>query len=717
MFESIPSYFHSNISFFVLLGIAFLAAFITYLLYRRTIPPISKGLSIFLGITRGIVISAICLLIFAPEITLVWKRSQKTKTILALDTSDSMNIVEDNQKRLMRANTIAQNIKANIENETQLHIYTFNSDTSRISENFPDTGSSGTDISYSLRSILNKEKDPETIILLSDGNFTSGRNPAYEDFLSTSRIFTIGIGDTVDTPDLLIVDVRYNKIVYQNKPTQVEVDIMMRGINKARASVMFKNNKGIIEAKQVDLKGSGTISTVPFEIIPQQQGLKNYILELNILEDETVVENNKYVFTLYVLKGQIYAGLIASQPNYDAKFLRIMLSKIEDIKLRTSVLRTGSQAYLTPLMETLDSLEVLILHDIPSPNSQKQYLIQLDQQLSDIKIPTLIILNSRIVGEQINFVNHFFPLKSIKPLLTPIETQAKITDDGRILPLLNVFKDLTDNESFWLKCPPIDYPFTQVEYESGTKILLQTQLTVGVQQKPAPVLLLSQYKGRKSLLLLGAGFWRWHFLLAEDRKFSEGWSKMLHNMIRWLGSGTTDENVIVTTKEKSYQMGEAIQVNTQVYDATYNPVPDAMVRLQISAPSGTFEVESESVGNGVYQAKFVPISTGEYEIEAKAWLNDVQLGSSKTQLYVTPINNEFLYTRQDYRLLQLLAEKSGGKYFHEMQVDQLFNHLDLKRKTIRVEETVELWNKMYTLLAIIFLLSLEWFIRKRKGLA
>jgi hypothetical protein len=717
MFESIPSYFHTNISFFVLLGIALLAAFISYLLYRRTIPPISKGLSIFLGIIRGIAISAIFLLIFAPELTLVWKRFQKTKTILALDTSASMNIVEGNQKRLMRVNKIAQNIRANIEDETQLHMYAFNSDTNRISENFPDTSSSGTDISKALRSILNEDKDPEAIILISDGNFTSGRNPAYEDFLSTTRIFTIGIGDTVDTPDLLIADVRHNKIVYQNKPTQVEVDVMMRGVNKARVSVMLKNKRGVLQAKQIELNGSGTISTVSFELIPQQQGLKNFIVELNVLEGETVVENNKYEFTIDVLKGKIYVGLIASQPNYDVKFLQMILSKIEDIELRTSVLRTGTRTYLTPFMKTLDSLEVLILHDIPSPNLQKQHLIQLDQNLSGIKIPVFIILNSRIVREQIDFVNNFFPLRSISPSLTPLETQVKITDDGRILPLLNVFKDLTDNDTFWLKCPPINYPFSQVGYESNSKILLQTQIPVASKQKSAPVLLLNQQKGRKSILLLGSGFWRWHFLLAEDRPYNQGWSKMLHNMIRWLGSGTTDENVIVATKDKSYQIGEAIQVNTQVYDATYNPVPDGMVRLQISAPSGMFEVESESVGNGVYRAKFVPISTGEYKIEAKAWLNDVQLGSGKTKLYVTPINNEFLYTKQDYRLLQLIAEKSGGKYFHERQADQLINHLDLKRKTVSVEKTFELWNKMFILLAIIFLLSLEWFIRKRKGLA
>jgi hypothetical protein len=93
------------------------------------------------------------------------------------------------------------------------------------------------------------------------------------------------------------------------------------------------------------------------------------------------------------------------------------------------------------------------------------------------------------------------------------------------------------------------------------------------------------------------------------------------------------------------------------------------------------------------------------------------MGRAKTEIYVTPVNNEFTYTRQDYRLLKKLAEKSGGKYFNSSNASNLPNSLNLSSKLVREEETFELWNKLPMLLSIILLLCVEWFIRKRKGLA
>jgi hypothetical protein len=717
MFESIPSYFHTNISLFIFLGIALLAALVSYTVYRRTIPPISKGWAIFLGSIRGITVTGICLLIFAPEVTLVWKRSQKNKTIMVLDKSASMGIVEGELKRLERANTIAREIIDKIEDKTHLQIYAFNTDTARVFGNLPDTADAGTDIYKALNSILKQEQGPETVILMSDGNFTSGRNPLYADFFGKTRIFTIGIGDTVDVPDLLITDARYNKIVYQNKPSQVEVDIMMRGLKQTVASLTLKHRKKVIGVKQVELTSSGTISTLPFEMIPEQIGLNNYEIELSVQEGETLTENNKYIMTIDVLKGKIHVGLVAAQPNFDVKFLRLILSNIEDLNLKTAVLQKGTQTFLASIQDILDSIDVLILHDIPSQSSHQQYLSQIEGQILNRKLPSFIILNERVSSTQIKFINNFFPVTSINHLLAPLNNQVQTTEESQFLPLLSVFQNMEDNDDFWLKCPPIEYPFSQVNLGSGCKILLQIQAPVRGEQKQAPVLVLNQSKGRKSLLLLGAGFWRWHFLLAEDRKFNGGWSKMLHNMIRWLGSATTDENVIVSTKEKSYQVGERIQINTQVYDGSYNAVDAGVVRLQISGPGGLFEEESKSVGNGVYLSKFVPIASGDYEIEAGAWLNDVKLGSSKTKVYVTPVNAEFIYTKQDYRLLQQLAEESGGRYFSEETAGQILNYLDLMPQSVQEEKTFKLWHKMVILLTILFLLTLEWFIRKRKGLA
>ena len=218
-------------------------------------------------------------------------------------------------------------------------------------------------------------------------------------------------------------------------------------------------------------------------------------------------------------------------------------------------------------------------------------------------------------------------------------------------------------------------------------------------------------------MLLGEGFWRWKFRLIEDPQFNTGWQMMLHNMIRWIVTGSYYENIIISSKQKSYQIGETVNLDIEVYDGSYNPIPEALVRLKISSKEDTFEVESENSGNGVYKAKFVPLKHGDYHIWATAWKNDINLGEASFEINATPVNNEFLYTKQDYQFLNKLATKTGGIYFSEDTYEQIVNSLDLSPQIIQTRKTIELWNRMLILIFIILLLSIEWYFRKRKGLA
>ena len=74
----------------------------------------------------------------------------------------------------------------------------------------------------------------------------------------------------------------------------------------------------------------------------------------------------------------------------------------------------------------------------------------------------------------------------------------------------------------------------------------------------------------------------------------------------------------------------------------------------------TEEVQSENIGNGVYKAIFVPLRHGDYQIWATAWKNDINMGEASFEINATPVNNEFLYTKQDYMFLNKLSAKTGG---------------------------------------------------------
>jgi len=716
MFEQIPSYFDINISFFILLVIGIVSGLFAYYQYKRTVPPISKFLQIFLGIIRGSAFACILLLIFTPEFTAIWQKSESGKLIVAIDKSASMGLSENNQNRLGIALNIADRIIESVGDKVETRIYGFDTDTMRFQTLDIDTTSLGTNLDKSLRSILEVEQKATNLVLISDGNFSFGDNPLYSDYLNRITLFPVGVGDTLDIPDIMITEVKSNKIVYQNQPTQIQVYIMSRGIKPQRLTLSMKQGKRILQVKELQINGEGKTVVGEFEITPEKVGLNQYDFSLQMISGEAITQNNNYTISMEVLKGKVEVGLIASKAGYETKFINQMLSDQKDIRFHMSVKIKSGKYYPINPDKYIDSLDVVIFHDFPSSTHSDSRAKQFLDRIKSRRIPALIILSETISKAQLENVKSFFPIKSIRSSEQFIETQIKPTSERNQLPILSIFEDDESEEKFWNICPPIQYPYSNITFTSPVTKLLQTQISLD--NSPAqPVLIAHDKKGRKGILLLGSGFWRWNFLLSENKIFQNSWQEMLKNLIRWLDTGTVDKNVILSATRKSYQVGDNIFLTTQVYDGSFKFVNDGLIRTSISGPSVSFEIESSFVDNGRYEGTFVPLAPGRYMIRSEAWRNNINLGSDEIELIVTTVNREFLSTKQNYRFLKRLAEKTGGSYFSKEDADQLVTTLNLKPELKRESETIEIWNRLPFLLIIIFLLSLEWFIRKKKDLA
>ena len=717
MFESVPSFFRTNLSLFVLTGTIVVSVLYSYWLYRRTIPPLSNTWKVSLGILRGLAVALIFLLFFSPQLTLVWQQKVSNKIALVIDRSASMGLVERNESRLVRANRIAQELYDHLQERTPVSVYGFNTDTVRLENLQNDTARFATDINKALTRIVDKEKDLKALVLLSDGNFTTGQNPLYSGALLRANIFTIGIGDTVEIPDLLIADVQANKIVYQDKISPIQINLMARGFSGKETLLQVKGQDRVLHAQKVKIGTAGGILPVLIDLKPEQVGLQHYEISVGQLPREALLDNNKYSLILDVLKSKIKVGILAAQPGFEIKFLYLLLAFHPDLQVKLAIPDQEVKGSVSSLSQVLDSIDVLILNDYPTRTTGQENLKLLEQHLTTNPVPSLLVLGTHPVQVNWEFMSRFYSVRSRSILNPVLRTQVVLTDPGKNLPLLNIFNTETENLNFWQQCPPIAYPFEKVEMGENARVVMQTMVVTGTEKVRAPVMLIKQAGGRKNLYLLGSGFWRWHFMLAEDKQFKDGWKTIVYNLVRWLSTPGSGNNVLISTEKKSYQIGESVQVKTEVYDGAYNQVDDGLVRIKISGPGGVFEVDGTLLSGGLYTAEFQVLAEGEYTLDAEAWRNDVSLGKSSMRLVCTPVNVEFISTRQDYNLLQKVAEKSGGVYVNESNYRDLMKVLDFPVRYEEVIRTFELWQKLAVLLLIILLFTVEWFIRKRKGLA
>ena len=93
------------------------------------------------------------------------------------------------------------------------------------------------------------------------------------------------------------------------------------------------------------------------------------------------------------------------------------------------------------------------------------------------------------------------------------------------------------------------------------------------------------------------------------------------------------------------------------------------------------------------------------------------VASRAMRVEIMPVNQEFIHTNQNTDLLKKLAGASGGYYFRSDRVDSIYRRLDVTRRIVKHTETYQMWDRLTVLLIIIALLALEWFLRRRRGLA
>lgn len=717
MFEEIPTYLHINLSFFILLLTALVSGLFTYYQYRRTVPPISKSLQIILGMIRGFAVACIFLLLFAPEITAIWQKAQKTNLIFAIDKSASMGVKEKGKSRIERAKYIAEEVADAVDNNFSTRIYAFDSDTTQILNLDIDTTDLGTNIEHALTSLSKAINPAPTIILLTDGNFTLGNNPLYSEAFNQSKIYSIGLGDTATMPDLLISEVKANKFVYQHQPTEIQVYITARGIRNQRSPVSLVHKGKVLQAKEVDLGQNGETTIVNFQVTPKNTGLTQYNFILKALPEETITKNNKYMVAIEVLKGKVQVGLLAVSPGYDTKFLRLLLDDLEDINLHISIQTTRGKFFFNPPEAILDSLDVVILYNYHLQSVYDDRILNILEQLDTRRMPALIFTGEKISTFQLNTFNKFIPLKSVQNAPITLETQVNLTVEGEKSPLISIFENDEIMKRFWLMCPPIQYPYSEISFQSPVKIILETNQQLLKRKNKMPVMVTQETRGKKNIFLIGSGFWRWHFTFAEDQFYKTSWKSILRNMIRWLDTDVLDKNVSISVAKKKYQVGEKVFLSTQVYDGSFMVVNDALIRTKILGPSATFEIESEFIQEGRYEGSFVPITPGKYQVLAEAWRNDLKIGEDTKKLYISAVNKEFLHTNQNDQFLKRLSTKTGGKYFSEEEAMRILKYLEFKPILSQESKNIEIWNRLPFLILIMILLSLEWFIRKRKGLA
>ena len=240
-----------------------------------------------------------------------------------------------------------------------------------------------------------------------------------------------------------------------------------------------------------------------------------------------------------------------------------------------------------------------------------------------------------------------------------------------------------------------------------------------------PVVAIREVGKGRSMAVLTDSTWHWSFLAGnrggDPRHYRSFWS----NAIRWLIQDPAMDLVQVKVLEERVSVGAVARAHVKVSRPDYRPASgedvDVIVRrrLEGGAP-GEGEVVQRSQGlkcdvEGTLEVEIPLEKAGIYEVEARAEVVPGRQATSVDLWVATARSRELEQVVGDGRLMELLAEASGGAVQSLRAEEPRLESRPPRVSRVLSRQHHDLWNQPWVILGLVGLLGTEWWLRRQYG--
>jgi hypothetical protein len=687
----------------------------TLFVYMYTVPVISFTKKILLVFIRFAALLFLLFIVFEPMLTLAKKIVLSPVNLVFVDNSRSI-LIEDGTKRSETVKSFISDLE-NIQLSGELELHTFGNKVNKTGFNDLnniDFSEGSTNFSNIFSAINKQEKNIASVVIISDGVITDGTNPIYTAEKLNIPVYTIGVGDSSRRNDVEVKSVLYNQYIYAETPTTILATIANTGFANKNITVSLYEQDLLIEQKNIILNPDG-IQNVEFTYNPKTGGEKKLTIAVSNLEGEFTYANNRKVFFVNVLSNKINVLILAGSPSADLSFIKSTLKSDENFRVN-SLTQINQNKFLENVNaeRQLDSADILFLVGFPSKETSDDFLRKVNDAIKEKNKPFFISLSEGIDFTKLRQLQSELPVNFNVRSTLYNEIQPNISGDQIRNPLLQ--NNAANPIAAWENLPPILQPDVDLTVKPESELISRTKVNNIPSNRP---LIVTRTLGSKrSIALLAKDFWKWKLQTATRNL--DLFDRFIMASVKWLNTSEEQKQVRIATSKKVYSLGEEIEFTGQVYDATFNPVSDAEVKVRISGADENYEVQLSSVGNGLYEGVFQTSKPGDYRFNGEAKIENQSFGKDAGSFNIGEVDVEMMNPRMNYEFLRSLAERTGGEYFDAQDYNDLFpvlQQLNERAASEKIETSeINLWSNEWLMMIIILLFGIEWFIRKRAGM-
>ncbi len=658
---------------------AFAIAYFQYFYKRQG----TKGNN-WLAILRFLGVFIILLVLINPQIKSQQLEDVKPNLNILVDNSSSISYAKQEQK----VKQILQKIKQNpvLQDKFNVNYFALAGDLSQ-----QDTFSfkqPKTDILKTLKSLQSLTKaSVAPTILITDGNQTYGSN--YEFYKSNQAIYPIIVGDTIAHDDIRINQVNVNSYTSLDHKFPVEVFLQYDGKESIRKQFSVQLNGKTIFKENVAFSAEKSSRKLAFYLPATRIGQHHYKCSIGTLKNEKNTINNIHNFSVEVIDEQSKILLFTAVNHPDVSMLKRSIESNEQRK-------------------------VIVTNKLNKPIQFKDYqLVILYQPTREFKTIFEKLKNNTtnffiITGTQTewNFLNNAQAYFNKKSIQKTEKYTAKFNLD---------FDEFITEDIDFSNLPPLEDYFGDVSFSVAHKTILQQ--TISGYTTENPLLATFTEGNRRGAILFGEHSWKWRMLSKVENQSFEKFDTFFAKLIQYLSSNKRSNQLEVHYKPFVYSNSE-IRISTQFFDANFVFDPTANLSLILTQKETKQTKEYPfTLKKNTYELILKNLNPANYAFKVAVKNHQIRKRGTFT---VLPYEIEQQLSTSNTKGLKSLAALSGGNFYHQNETNSLYKQLisDKRYATIQksTEKIVSLVEFKWLLGILILVFSLEWFIRKYRGL-
>lgn len=616
------------------------------------------------------------------------------------------------------------------------------------------------------------------LLLVTDGNATDWEISPI-DYAALPPVYPVVVGAERAARDISVRRVSVSQTNFEAAPVTVLAEVACRGFSGQPVVVQLLGESGAeVQRQRYDVVSGDRPLAHRFQLRPEKPGIVYYQVrafpagEESAFQDpsassEATLLNNTRWFAVDRGQGPYRVLYVTGRPNWDFKFLRRALAEEDEIQLvalvrvarrepkftfrghrdeTTNPLYRGFgnqgdeqvEQYDQPVLLRLGTEDAEELRDgFPkSADSLFRYhAVIVDDVEAGFFTQDQMSLIQRFVsqrgggflmlGGRESFAGSRFehtPIGEMLPVYPArLDTLAEegyrwvLSRDGWLQPWVRLRATESEEQRRLDEMPAFRVLSGTRGVKPGATVLAQVRSRDG---QPVPGLVVQRFgRGRSAALLVG-DLWRWNLHRPAAGSASD-LEKSWRQTVRWLVADVPGR-IEVEVRRLTGEQAPLVELAIGVRDASFRPLDNASVRVQVKAPDGRetqLTAQSSDKQAGIYLAAFAPRIPGPYRAHVAATAADgSSAGECAAGWCADPAVEEFQTLEPNRAALQRLAEKTGGQVLSAGDLAAFARGLPAGKVPVTEPWVYPLWHQWPVLLLAIACLVGEWGIRRWKGL-